>query len=900
MTIKVYPSLLPGLPIEEHAAEGVTLGEWLSSKGIDSLAHEIQPVEVWRNGQRLAAEDWGSVVIRQADDVQIRLIPNGGVFKALGSIIGKVFNLAFGWLMPKSRSQSHRSPEQGSRLENSQATANSAKLGEVVPELAGRFRRFPDYLTPPRRRFVGRREQWLEFLCCVGPGRYQIDPADVKIGNTSFSALGDDAQYEILEPGDDVAGKPGHEHWYTSDEVGGTSSGTAGLELSAEFSSEVNPDASSYDVDGALLTMHGATVPAGWGAGTMMAIAVYMNYEVSRDVFSSFPETTYINRFTGNFRELSPGYGMTVDVGYGSEIITANIRDYSVDQDGVGWVTLVLDDGVPFNALEPGTHSMRFFIRNRRYRAIAFPAENQVEVVANEGDIDVVGWRGFAPYQGGVSVSVDSATIYGDWSGAFLACPPGELTDAMEADFFFPGGLGYVADNGRLRDWSVRVEIQYRDARAGGAFSSQLLIYSDATLDQIGFTERIDFGGMIRPEVRVRRRGAQDTSTQVNDKIQWYGLRTRLNTRDEYPDWTTMSVRIRSGGRLGAQSENQVNVVATRVLPRLQSDGVWSPPQPTRDISAFVRHIAASIGYTDANLDMDELRRLHAIWAARGETFDHVYDATTVKEALNLALGAGMSEFTVHDGLILPVRDGLRTQFEQSYSPHNMTGPLVRAFRAPRVDDFDGVEVEYTDGETWAQETVKCLLPGDQGFKLDKIQLRGVTDRTRAWRVGMRRRRELRYRRWDYSFPTEMDALNSRYLSYVPLIGDDPGYGASAILKHIEPAGGQALLHVSEPVSWEPDAHHVVAYRRPDGTLAGPFSARPGDDEYVILADIPKPWPAVTLKQEPPHVYFGTVERWCFPALITGIRPSGMESAQVEAENYDPRVYASDDEQPSG
>ena len=528
----------------------------------------------------------------------------------------------------------------------------------------------------------------------------------------------------------------------------------------------------------------------------------------------------------------------------------------------------------------------------------AIASSSQVTVIGNSSGTDVPAWPGFAPYSGPLSISVDANSVYGDWSSTFRALPAGEVTDTFELDFFFPSGLGYVEDDGALSNHAVSVEVQYRNALIGGAFASVSYGYSERTLDQIGFTERISLGVAIAPEVRVRRVGAQDTSTQVNDTVQWYGLRSRLPTRTSYPNWTTMSVRVRSGGRLGAQSENQVNVIATRVLPVLGAGGQWQAPQPTRDISAFVRYIAASIGYTDANLDIAELTRLHAIWAARGETLDYVYDETTVKEAINLALGAGMSELTISDGQIRPVRDDVRTQFEQPYSPQNMTGPLTRAFRSRRVDDPDGVEVEFTNSSTWTQETVRCLLPGDTGIKLEKLQARGVLDRTRAWRIGMRRRRELRYRNWDYSFATEMDALNSRYLSFVPLIDGEPGYGKSAILEGIEPRGSQALLRISEPMDWEAGQTHVVAFRREDGTLAGPFAAQPGSDAYEIVADVPQPWPSVSLRQEPPHVYFGTLQTWCFPALITEIRPNGLESATVAAQNYDVRVYASDNENP--
>src|SRR5690606_32863399 len=324
------------------------------------------------------------------------------------------------------------------------------------------------------------------------------------------------------------------------------------------------------------------------------------------------------------------------------------------------------------------------------------------------------------------------------------------------------------------------------------------------------------------------------------------------------------------GGRLAAQSENQINVVATRILPTLQSNGMWGAPTPTRDISAFLRYIAQSIGYTDGDLDMEELQRLHAIWTSRSETMDHVFDLTTVKEAMNTTLGAGMAELTIAHGLIKPVRDEPRTQFESGYSPQNMTGLLRRTFRSRRHDDPDGVEVEYTDSETWTQQTVICALPGSQRLKLEKVKLQGVTNRTRAWRIGMRRTRQQRYRNWDYSFETELDALNSEYLSYLPMLDDIPGYGQSALLEHVTPAGSNVILRITEPVRWEEGQSHVVAYRKSDGTLAGPWAATPGPDDYSIMAPIPvAERPTVSLKMELPHVYVGTVENWCFPALIT-------------------------------
>lgn len=53
------------------------------------------------------------------------------------------------------------------------------------------------------------------------------------------------------------------------------------------------------------------------------------------------------------------------------------------------------------------------------------------------------------------------------------------------------------------------VEIQYRDYAAGGAWQSVVKWYTDATMDQIGYTERIALPYAMRPQVRVRRRGQE-------------------------------------------------------------------------------------------------------------------------------------------------------------------------------------------------------------------------------------------------------------------------------------------------------------------------------------------------------------------------------------------------------
>jgi cyclophilin family peptidyl-prolyl cis-trans isomerase len=79
-------------------------------------------------------------------------------------------------------------------------------------------------------------------------------------------------------------------------------------------------------------------------------------------------------------------------------------------------------------------------------------------------------------------------------------------------------------------------------------------------------------------------------------------------------------------------------------------------------------------GYTDAQIDMSELKRLHDIWTARGETLDNVFDLTTVRSALEVCLAAGMADLTLADGL--------------AFSKNTITAQVMQKVGPARVADL--------------------------------------------------------------------------------------------------------------------------------------------------------------------------------------------------------------------
>lgn len=888
MTVKVYISLLSdesvGKPVEYEG----NLYDLIAHQGLVKDTDD-QPISITINGRHVTFSEWEDIHVQLSDDVRIDVIPHGGVFDFIGSIIGGIFKMVFGFLMPSNRNPSSNQGQQGQRLEAASIKANQPRMGVTVPELFGRFKRYGDYLNEPRRYFVNRREQYLEFLVCLTVGRVHIEPREYFIGNTPLEDLGEDAVYAKHEPGTDLSGVSSAQCWHVSREVGGTSSGTAGLELPTELANRENTDPSEYSFTGPIITRSDGSFPTGWGEGTLVQVEYPMLYDIT-NVY--VPETSpemgddyFISQITGYFDHVLPlTLGSNISIGpIGSEII------YRVRSFSSGNLRLETMESEPV-LFTPGPDQIFIFGSTIQRQIISF---SDTSIVINGGEFP-------SGEISNVRIVFSGGTVYGEWTNPYVATPDGALSSVFEVDFFMPEGLTYIEEDGALSGMSVGVQIEYRDLNNPSVITLATRNYSDSTRDQIGFTEPFTMAAPSRIQVRIRRVGAKSTSTQVMDTVHWYGLKCRLPDVNTYPRWTTMSLRVRSGGKIAMSSENQVSVIGTRILPVLQDDGAWSAEQPTRQIAAAFRQIATTIGYSDSEIDNDELLRLQRdYWTPRNETYDYVLDQTTVKAAMDDMLGAGMSELTLDDGKLRPVRDEPRTAFEQGYSPQNIIGLIEEGFKSHRTDDPDGVVVEYTDSTTWEKETINAFLPSDVGAKTVPLKLNGVTDRVAAWRIGMRYRLIQEYRRWNYSFDTELDGLNSRYLSYVPILNDLREYGQSALVMSATYASSGTIIKSGEPLEYDSQSGYVIAIRDERGFTKGPYPVLNIIDEYTLVATIPESdVPVVTLKQEQPHLYFGESEQWCYPALVQSITPRNGINAHLELVNYDERIYQYDNQSP--
>ncbi|MCP6156638.1 host specificity factor TipJ family phage tail protein, partial [Klebsiella pneumoniae] len=133
------------------------------------------------------------------------------------------------------------------------------------------------------------------------------------------------------------------------------------------------------------------------------------------------------------------------------------------------------------------------------------------------------------------------------------------------------------------------------------------------------------------------------------------------------------------------------------------------------------------------------------------------------------------SRFLLSDGLATVNREGIKP-WTGVITPHEMVEELQSGFTVPSDDDFDGVDVTYINGTTWAEETVKCRTPDNPTpVKIENYKLDGVLNQDHAYQIGMRRLMKYLQQRVTYQTTTELDALCYNTGDRIVLTDDIPG-----------------------------------------------------------------------------------------------------------------------------
>lgn len=718
----------------------------------------------------------------------------------------------------------------GSSIYDVNVQANKSRLMGVVPLLLGRHKIIPDYLNQPRREWKNHQQE-LNLMLCVARNKVEVEEDKILIGDTPVNRLSDFVDYRIFQPGENVTGHPAHRSEYQVKEVGG-SDGRSGLEL-------LGPD---FD----------------------------------------------LNRWAGHIYVIGSKRLQLRDLYNGT---VKFFSDYPGNH--VGKIIEIYD----FPSVADPLFSAFYKVTAQNDAA----DEHWIEVERCDISGNVVpGWAGWPEADHYNWVSQKYRVLhqsYGAWLGFFSATPSEQGTTQTRLDFSFPQGLTVLSGGGGTDDHEVKMMIEYRSG-PDAPITTEIRTFSDSTLDQRAYTLTYHFPEGSQPEFRVRRLTQSEISIGHKDECDWAGLRSELPTATSYP-WTTMAVTIRGDNRLGSAAESKFSVIGTGCIPNLQRDGAgnfsWSQELPTRNPADIAAYAVKQSGHGDDALALGEFWRLREIFKQRNDTFDAVIDnETTLWKTLERVLKVGFSEPTIDFGQVVPVRDEPKTVFKHQFQADNITSDFSFDASMFDEDEQDGYEVEYYDSITWKPKTIVCRLPGVVGDNLKKVRLFGVTDRTKAYQLGMRMVAVDKYRRIQWKFGTEMDGFNCRKLDYCALGVDTPELSQVGRVVAVD----GRLLELSEPVQWGDGVHHILV-RRPDGSGQS-LIATPGPGEYFVnISETLDFKPVLNGSMEPPYFQFGESERMTIPAKLRTMKPKGMHEASLVAAEDRPEVYQFDDAVPA-
>ncbi|WP_281691043.1 host specificity factor TipJ family phage tail protein [Pseudomonas sp. PARCl1] len=993
----------------------MSIEEWLKSLAPSYERRESPPISIVLNDEVIEQHLWHKVKFKPADLLQIYREPKGTDPFSITFALFKGAKAVLKSIMPKMPGMpSSAGTQQGDPLTEASAKGNKVKLGDPVRQIAGHQRVYPSHLTQPRRYHLAPRDQRVEMLLYIGEGEYEVPSTKVKVGETPLISLGADASFTIYPPGADLSADPAHINWFNVPEVGASSSGSAGLELTMATELTRSATASAYQFVGDTISVPAGSgqFPADWSNGIIIRVLSPYTYTVidggaGRDIIrgplemlnptvgmlievaganaglyvvnsytpyspgvpanpgtastltgsaaptrydfnvtpltfnlvrggSTYPITlnTATTDLAGlvsalntqlsgkpfqaqqssgrvRFVEVTPFAGQAITATGASTILGSSpvgatgTATTSAIPEQPAEMTLDYDGGAPVVGLALGQGLATIGPRGLRYRITAFSTSLiEVDRLTSSGSTDT-SWPGFNNMQtvNGL-ITLDASNLQGGYRGPFACCPENEKVTELEWTVTYANGLAGIGREGQIYEIPTYYVFEYRDMDVAGAWTVIELEKIGGSLDAQGFTERISLPYAMRAEARVRKL-YKDRPGRIDDEARddatWTDLRGRLlNSPISYPGLTVMSCNIRGGDRLSAQSESQVNLEATCIIPLMDAS-----KGPTRDIAPWCIHQLKQRGYTNDDLDLPEWHAFHNLCVARGDTYDETLDSTiTVKDMVNNALACGFAELVTFRGLLRPVRDSARAAFDvtygpktQTYSPQNMTKMLKISGSMPSINDFDGVDVEFFSRITWAWETVECRWPGDLGNKVEKVKMPGISDRTRAWRIGMRRRGHQKFRTDTYTWETEMDGSNSGYLSFAAVADDAPKRCQSAVLLDFQVTGLGTMLIASEPLDFSAGGEHLIGVRKLDGTLSGPWTATQVD-QYTVRVDALDFMPVVDGPLEPPHILFGPASRWAYPVLITSSDPGQNGNVSMKGMPYDARVYTYDDQFP--
>lgn len=480
--------------------------------------------------------------------------------------------------------------------------------------------------------------------------------------------------------------------------------------------------------------------------------------------------------------------------------------------------------------------------------------------------------------------------------GGFVLNPTESEINKIEIDVACQRGLYYANDNGGLSEKTVQWRVDARliddeDNAFGDWFTLATETLTGSTVNGIyrTYTYSVAQG---RYEVRTTRLDDKDDSSRSGHELRWISAKGYIVSDKNYGNVTLLAIVMKATDNLSQRASNLINCVVTRKLKTWSPNSGWSGLTPTRSIAwALADILKADYGakLTDKSIDLNALYSLERKWSVRGDTFNGVFDSKlTVYEALSRVAKVGRAVAFIQGGIVRFVRDEPKTIPVALFGPRNIVkNSLSIQYIMPSEDTADSVCVQYFSEKTWKTSEITGTFSGSASDKTATVELFGCTNKEQAQREAVYMALANRYRRRVVTFSTELEGLIPTYGDLIAITHDMArwGQGGEVIARN------DLKLTLSEPVAFSNGVKNILALRNKNGSLGGVYEVTATELSTEVTLKTPPSIEILTASGvERTHFAFGTSDKWCVYARVTGIRPRSNQ-VEITAVIEDDRVH---------
>ena len=191
---------------------------------------------------------------------------------------------------------------------------------------------------------------------------------------------------------------------------------------------------------------------------------------------------------------------------------------------------------------------------------------------------------------------------------------------------------------------------------------------------------------------------------------------------------------------------------------------------------------------------------------------------------------------------------------------------------------------------------VECRIDGLAAESIEEIDAPGVTDETRAWRIGMRRLAKYQAMRYSVEGSTEMEIRNFNTYDRLTITDDMPGVSKSVEIRSFSDDSTTATYGVTESLD-------ASGWTEPRVFMIDSDGVRTAIIEPVSLTDY-------TIEIDSADVEFvpvtdGSIDRqrlvvceldeYGYDVMLTEISPTSMNETDFVGVEYSDSLYAYDD-----